>query len=174
MAVIIEYKQDTVVYEVPLSQIRNSANQPTNARYFIETENNGNKAQTTVLIPVQQTEKILINEDRNISLVIDRSEMHYNNVELKFNAKYCDVRLFTSRKRYTVTIDGIHWNIVTEKVYGCPKKNSSNILMFSGEHCKRYNVNFFTKDSVSRRQIYEAYNFLVPTSLRSWSLFHQN
>jgi len=167
MAVVIEYKQDTVVYEVPLSQIRNAVNQPINARYFIETENNGNSVQTAALIPLQEPETIAINEQKSLSLLVERNEIHTDNVELKFNARYCDVRLFTNRKRYTVSIDGIRWNIVTEKVYGCPRKTPSNLLMFSGDQCKRFTVSFFTKDVVTKNQICEAFNFLVPTSLRN-------
>lgn len=166
LATIIEYKQDAVVYEVPLSQIRNAIDQPSNGRYFIETANNGSYLTTASIIPQCDVQLLAMNRSKNISVMVDKFVLHTNNVELKFNARYSDVRLFTSRKRYSVVIDGIKWEIVTEKVYGCPTQAGSTLLMFSGSQCKRFSVAFTTLEQVTEAQIRNAYQHLVPQSLR--------
>lgn len=167
LATVVEYKQDTVVYEVPASQIRNYVDQPTNARYFIETSNQGSNIRTATVVPTSPPEVLIGNQEKNVSILVERHEVHGNNLSLKFNARYCDVRLFTSRKKYDITIDGMKWSVVTEKVYGCPQKTSSNLIMFSGNQCKRFTVCFLTEDAVSIEQIKRAYQHLVPTTLRT-------
>ena len=163
MAVTVH--EPTIEYEVPLQSIARP--KLDNARYFVQTDPQGNTLFTRVVVPKKAPRKYALRatpDRRSIEGVVVHHEETDDSFTVVPDASYIDVKVCTCLTTVEHLCWGLKWVYEFREVFRFPHSRGDDTIHF--KHTPQYQIEVWTDSDVNDAVVLDAISCNLPHSYR--------